>query len=80
MTVARAEAERLAGSVHREPCYAGRRGAAREAAAFGVTGPVTEQCLATAAEAGPEEKPVTAARVHVPLGQSKHPATHPERR
>jgi len=50
--MARAEAERLAESVPREPYYAGRWRAARDAAAFDVVDPVTERCLATVAEAG----------------------------
>jgi len=51
----RAEAERLAADVPKEPYYAGRWRAARGAAAFDVVDPVTERCIATVAEAGSEE-------------------------
>ena len=53
--MARAEAERLADGVPKEPYYAARWRAARDAAAFDVVDPVTERCLARVAEAGPAE-------------------------
>jgi len=53
--MARAEAERLAADVPKEPYYAGRWRAARGAAAFDVVDPVTERCIATVAEAGSKE-------------------------
>jgi betaine-aldehyde dehydrogenase len=70
MTMARAEAERLAENVPREPYYAGRWRAARSAAAFDVVDPVTERCLATVAETGPVEvdEAVSAARSAVADG------------
>lgn len=53
--MARAEAERLADGVPKEPYYAARWRAACDAAAFDVVDPVTERCLARVAEAEPAE-------------------------
>ena len=58
--MARAEAEQLADGVPKEPYYAARWRAARDAAAFDVVDPVTERCLARVAEAGPE-------RIRIPV-------------
>jgi acyl-CoA reductase-like NAD-dependent aldehyde dehydrogenase len=52
MTMTRAEAERLADGVPKEPYYAGLWRGARGEAAFDVVDPVTERCIATVAEAG----------------------------
>jgi betaine-aldehyde dehydrogenase len=70
MTMARAAAERLADGVPKEPYYAGRWRAARDAATFDVVDPVTERCLARVAEAGPVEvdEAVRAARSAVADG------------
>src|SRR5262249_29599601 len=70
MRMTRAEAERLAEGVPKEPYYAGRWRVARSAEAFDVVDPVTEGRLATVAEAGPVEvdEAVSAARSAVAEG------------